>query len=436
MPRDPKKSSHRSSDPKKRSHCSREGERSSPERKHRSSPKDDAQKRVKDTAKTVENGAGKAYDAIADLFGGEKELNRTIRRYNPAFYEFADQTFLKNFGLPNKPSKFLLFIIALALLQSFVPLFQWPLDFVARWLGFVFLFGSGTEELRAGFESSRKANKIKSLLTVFLILSALQLIPNFLFDTYYHFGALWAFFLPVILFITPFKENPDQTIASMFCDTFFSSFSMGLGSLIPYSLQGENAQNMAILSGGIVAVLFWVGYLESVAAYVTVWCFLALSTVNTLGETFVAKDESSSGFFRQMKIWHNLMAIWLWRYLISAIEGIAIPGIVSVIGLIQYYLPSYFLWMTGFMFAMLMTKKTEKRHRADTWYAKWLIGVSKATSPTSTPRASSGSGSGGDGRSSGRSSKRSRESGDRSKRPSGSDRHRSSRSEKDRKRSK
>nr|XP_019010484.1 uncharacterized protein I206_04953 [Kwoniella pini CBS 10737]OCF49265.1 hypothetical protein I206_04953 [Kwoniella pini CBS 10737] len=360
MPSDPKRRRHRSTDPKKRSRESREDE--SAERKHRSSPKDDAQRKVKDTAKTVGSGAGKAYDTIADLFGGEKELNRTIRRYNPTFYEFADKTCLKNFGLPNKPSKFLLFIIALALLQSFIPLFQWPLDFVARWLGFVFLFGSGTEELKLGFESSRKANKIKSLLTIFLILSALQLIPNFLFDTYYHFGALWSFFLPVILFITPFKETPDQTIASIICDTFFSSFSMVLGSLIPDSMQGENTQNMAILVGGVVALLFWVGYLGSVAAYVTVWCFLALSTINILGETFIAKDESSSGFFRQMKIWHNLMAIWLWRYLISAIEGISIPGIISVIGLIQYYLPSYFLWMTGFMFAMLMTKKIEKRH--------------------------------------------------------------------------
>ncbi|WWC72169.1 uncharacterized protein I206_106129 [Kwoniella pini CBS 10737] len=351
MPSDPKRRRHRSTDPKKRSRESREDE--SAERKHRSSPKDDAQRKVKDTAKTVGSGAGKAYDTIADLFGGEKELNRTIRRYNPTFYEFADKTCLKNFGLPNKPSKFLLFIIALALLQSFIPLFQWPLDFVARWLGFVFLFGSGTEELKLGFESSRKANKIKSLLTIFLILSALQLIPNFLFDTYYHFGALWSFFLPVILFITPFKETPDQTIASIICDTFFSSFSMVLGSLIPDSMQGENTQNMAILVGGVVALLF-------------------------------------------------------------AIEGISIPGIISVIGLIQYYLPSYFLWMTGFMFAMLMTKKIEKRHRADTWYAKWLMGVSKVA----TPKSSLGS----DHRSPGKP----RESG----RP---DKHRSPRSDKDRK---
>lgn len=60
----------------------------------------------------------------------------------------------------------------------------------------------------------------------------------------------------------------------------------------------------------------------------------------------------------QMIIWHNLLAIWLWRYFISALEAIGIPGIVSVLGLILYYIPTYFLWVTGFFFLMLVTKKT------------------------------------------------------------------------------
>ena len=59
-----------------------------------------------------------------------------------------------------------------------------------------------------------------------------------------------------------------------------------------------------------------------------------------------------------MIIWQNLLAIWLWRYFISAIEAIGIPGIVSVLGVILYYIPTYFLWVTGFMFLMLVTKKT------------------------------------------------------------------------------
>ena len=58
-----------------------------------------------------------------------------------------------------------------------------------------------------------------------------------------------------------------------------------------------------------------------------------------------------------MITWHNLLAIWLWRYIISALEGISIPGVVSVIELITYHLPSYFLWVTAFMFAMMVTEK-------------------------------------------------------------------------------
>ncbi|WVQ94846.1 hypothetical protein IAU59_001929 [Kwoniella sp. CBS 9459] len=351
--------------------------RSSSKHKSSSNAKKDSEKDKKDS-----NSKSKL---LRKLGMGRRRLmirSRIVRRGERA--EQNDQ------AITNRPSKFLFFLIILGLLQSFIPLFQWPLDFAARYLGFLFLFQSGTTELREGFESSRRANTVKSLLTVFLLLSAMQLIPNFLFDTYYHFGALWAFFLPVILFTTPWRDSPEVTIATLICDTFFASASMVIGGLIPDGLQGENGQNMAILVGGVVAMLFWIGYLGSIAAYLIVWAFLALSTINSLGRPFIKKDESSSGFYRQMKIWHNLLAIWLWRYLISAIEGISIPGLISVIGLIQYYLPSYFLWMTGLMFAMLITKKTEKRHRADTWYARWLRGVGGRSGSSSRSSESTG----------------------------------------------
>ncbi|WVR03249.1 hypothetical protein IAU60_000240 [Kwoniella sp. DSM 27419] len=364
--------------------------RSHEDRAHRSSrdpkalaPRDgeEVKRRVKDTARVVGDGAGKAYDSVADCFGGERELNRT----------FADRSFLANVEITNRPSKFLFFLVVLALVQSLVPIFQWPLDLAARLLGFLFLYNSGLDELRIGFESSRRAGKIKSLLTCFLVLSSLQLIPNVLLDTHYHFGALWAFLLPVVLFITPWTEAPEQTVASLVCDTFFAPGSAILSGIIPDGLQAENGQNMAILFGVGVAALFWIGYLGSTAAYVTVWAFLALSTINSLGRPFIRKEDSSSGFYTQMTIWHNLLAIWLWRYLISAIEGISIPGLVSVIGIIQYHLPSYFLWVIGFMFAMLMTKKTEKRRRADTWYARWLMGVSRAADKAGESTSRSGS---------------------------------------------
>lgn len=103
----------------------------------------------------------------------------------------------------------------------------------------------------------------------------------------------------------------------------------------------------------------WVGYLGATGSYLTVWAFLGLQTINTLGQDFVAKTEP--GYVSQMTTWHNLLAIWLWRYLISAVESVSIPGIVSVLGLILHYIPSYFLWVTGFMIAMLATNKSEAK---------------------------------------------------------------------------
>ncbi|WWD19771.1 hypothetical protein CI109_104235 [Kwoniella shandongensis] len=332
----------------------RSGEKSSSERPSSSKTPSasDAARRAKDTAKTVGDGAGKAYDTVAGVFGGDDGL---------------DQTTWQIPLLPDRPRhRAIVSVTRRPTTNSrFIPLFQWPLDFVARYLGFIFLYHSGLDELKAGFESGRRAPKVKSLLTVFILSSAMQLVPNFLFNTYYHFGALWSFFLPVILFITPWQDAPDQTIATLICDTFFSSGAVVIGSLIPDSMGGENGQNM-------------------------------------------------------MTTWHNLLAIWLWRFLVSAIEGISIPGLISVIGLILHYIPSYFLWMTGFMFAMLMTKKTEKRHRADTWYARWLVGAAPSVSSSTTkPSSSSSSSSGtrsGSSRSQGDSSRKSSSSSSRERR--------------------
>nr|ODN93588.1 hypothetical protein L204_04769 [Cryptococcus depauperatus CBS 7855] len=133
-----------------------------------------------------------------------------------------------------------------------------------------------------------------------------------------------------------------------------------------------NKQTMII--AGVTIMLFYVGSVGSLAVYVAAWAYLSISTITMLGRRLVKKEESSSQHYKQMTNWHNTMAIWLWRFIISAMEGIHIPGIISAMDLILHYIPTYFLWATGFMFAMLMTKKTEKNHIADTWYAKWLIG--------------------------------------------------------------
>ena len=41
-----------------------------------------------------------------------------IKQYNPTFYEFAKDSFLKRFGATSKPSKFLLLLFALGVAQS------------------------------------------------------------------------------------------------------------------------------------------------------------------------------------------------------------------------------------------------------------------------------------------------------------------------------
>jgi len=102
----------------------------------------------------------------------------------------------------------------------------------------------------------------------------------------------------------------------------------------------------------------WQGVLAANSSYMLIWGLFALSTINSVGKEFVSPSKSSSGFTRQMTIWHNLLGLWLWRYLVSAVESISIPGVVSVTGLITYHLPSYFLWMTGAFVGMLLTPKT------------------------------------------------------------------------------
>jgi len=91
---------------------------------------------------------------------------------------------------------------------------------------------------------------------------------------------------------------------------------------------------------------------------------LAFSTINALGADLA--DAKDALYKPQMIVWHNLLAIWLWRYFVSAIEGIGIPGIVSILGLLLYYIPTYFLWMTGFFFLMLITKKIGSKEYVST----------------------------------------------------------------------
>lgn len=91
-----------------------------------------------------------------------------------------------------------------------------------------------------------------------------------------------------------------------------------------------------------------------------VWTVLTFHTIKSISSPIVDKTADPAGYKVQQNIWHNLLAIWLWRYLFTAVEGISVPGLMSVIGLITFYLPSYFLWNTAFMFGMLVTKKVSE----------------------------------------------------------------------------
>jgi hypothetical protein len=104
--------------------------------------------------------------------------------------------------------------------------------------------------------------------------------------------------------------------------------------------------------------LRYCGVLGATGSYLAVYSFLFLSTTHHLGKDFISPSASSSGFVAQMTIWHNLLGIWLWRYLVNAVESIQIPGLINVRGWILYHLPSYYLWMTVVFFVMMLTRKT------------------------------------------------------------------------------
>lgn len=118
---------------------------------------------------------------------------------------------------------------------SIIPVFAWPLDFCAQLLGFLFLYNTGISSLQQGFESSKSIPRVKSLLAALLITSAAQLVPVFLFDGSYHFGALWSFALPALLFVTPTKGG--DTVVMIICDTVFAQLGEVLRSVVPEALQ-------------------------------------------------------------------------------------------------------------------------------------------------------------------------------------------------------
>ncbi|RSH93528.1 hypothetical protein EHS25_007886 [Saitozyma podzolica] len=347
---------------------------------------DKAKQQARDAAKTATDAAKTAKDAVApvlngavDALGGWDGLDQIIWDYNPTLADYADSSFLAKASGSNSPARFVLLLLAVGLLQSIIPVFAWPLDFCAQLLGFLFLYNTGISSLQQGFESSKSIPRVKSLLAALLITSAAQLVPVFLFDGSYHFGALWSFALPALLFVTPTKGG--DTVVMIICDTLFAQVGEVLRSVVPEALQDDQGSQLVLIGGVLIALLLsnpahgpsWVGYLGATASYLSTWFFIALSTLSHLSRPLADKADKEA-YRAQQTVWHNLLALWLWRYLISAVESITVPGLISVMGLILHYLPSYFLWMTAFFLGMMVTKKTREGNHANSWYARWLLG--------------------------------------------------------------
>lgn len=144
--------------------------------------------------------------------------------------------------------------------DSIVPIFRWPLTLLASFLQFTFLYSSGIKQLRKGFASSQSAAKVKSILTVYVVTSTLQLVPGFIFDTRYHFGALWDFFLPFVLFIVPWKDAPEQTLAASLCDTLFATLSTSIGTLFAPILPDHDGQITVSVIVADPIRLIWAGH--------------------------------------------------------------------------------------------------------------------------------------------------------------------------------
>lgn len=115
------------------------------------------------------------------------------------------------------------------------------------------LYNTGRQLLQVGFESSSSPPKVKTLLATFIISSLISLIPGFLFDAAQHFGALWCFFLPALLFVTPTKGG--STVAVMICDTLFAQIGDVITSVTPEIFQGKQGRTSMMITGGVIAAL-------------------------------------------------------------------------------------------------------------------------------------------------------------------------------------
>ena len=107
------------------------------------------------------------------------------------------------------------------LTRSVFPPLMWPLDLLSQFLGFLFLHTIGISHLREGFSSSSRQIAVRTILTAFVLTTLVNLVPMFLFDVFYHFGGLWGFWLPVLMFTV--VDSGGGTVASWVCEGLFGA---------------------------------------------------------------------------------------------------------------------------------------------------------------------------------------------------------------------
>lgn len=129
--------------------------------------------------------------------------------------------------------------------RSVLPVIAWPVALFGQLLAFLFLYNTGINALQGGFESSRSVPRVKTLLVTLLLSSLIQVIPPFLFDATYHLGALWGFFMPAVMFVTPTKGK--ETIGEMICASVFAQVGDVLTSITPSIFQVSISANVRIL---------------------------------------------------------------------------------------------------------------------------------------------------------------------------------------------
>ncbi|KAL1405107.1 hypothetical protein Q8F55_008730 [Vanrija albida] len=307
---------------------------------------------------------------VADTLGGYDKLNGMIALYNPSLYVFATQSYLSITPLLNQPAKLMFVLFFFTVVAIIVPVAAIPISFVARNLGHYYLIFTARTIMRTGLSAAPPY--VKGTLVVMVLSASFQLIPPALLDLRYHFGALWAFVIPAVLFITPTPVSPLAGLISDLIETHIHAALKGID--LPFKIIAERS-TQAIIAAAAIGGLFYIGYLGHLAAYVLTFLLLMAQTLQVYGTPIPVDEEGKptvEGVHAQLIGCHGLIAMWAIRVLVTAFEEFEVPGIFSLRGLVVHYIPTYYLWITLLFVAMVATTPTHNETHLTTWYAQIL----------------------------------------------------------------